>query len=182
MIRTRKLTKAFAALAVVGALAVPAAGGGIAGAQSSSDSAPGTIVDIAASNPDFSTLVTAVTEAGLVETLSGEGPFTVFAPTNEAFAAIPEEDLNAILADPETLTAILTYHVLPAEVLSSDLDTRQEVATVEGSDMVVKITKKGDVKVGNPEIDNAVVTTADIEASNGVIHVIDKVILPPDMA
>jgi uncharacterized surface protein with fasciclin (FAS1) repeats len=108
MQRTRKMTKAFAALAVVGALAVPAVGVGTAGAQtsgsSSSASASNTIVDIAASNPNFSTLVTAVGAAGLVDTLKGAGPFTVFAPTNEAFAKIPKADLDAILADKEKLT------------------------------------------------------------------------------
>jgi uncharacterized surface protein with fasciclin (FAS1) repeats len=176
----RKMTKAVAALAVVGALAVPVAGVGTAGAQSSGSSsttaaAGNTLVDIAASNPDFSTLVTAVTAAGLVDTLKGAGPFTVFAPTNEAFAKIPEADLNAILADKELLTKILTYHVVPGEVLSKDLKKKQKVETVEGSKVLIKVSKKK-----GATIEDAKIVTTDIQGSNGVIHVIDTVILPPD--
>ncbi len=132
-----------------------------------------TIVDIAAGNEDFSTLVTAVTEAGLGETLSSEGPYTVFAPTNAAFAAIPEDQLNAILADKDQLTAILTYHVLPAEVMAGDLQPTQTVTTVQGD--TVEIT----VADGNATINGCNIVKTDIKASNGVIHVIDCVLLPP---
>ena len=134
---------------------------------------PGTIVDIAAGNPDFSTLVTAVTEAGLVETLSGEGPFTVFAPTNDAFAAIPADQLDAILADKEQLTKILTYHVLAGKVMAGDLQPTQSVATVEGQNVDIEVTASG------ATINGCNIVKTDIVASNGVIHVIDCVLLPP---
>ncbi len=132
----------------------------------------GTIVDVAGGNPDFSTLVAAVTAADLGETLSGDGPFTVFAPTNEAFAALPAGVLDKLLLpeNKETLTKILTYHVLPAEVLAADV-TAGDVATVEGSN--ITITTDDGVKVND-----ATVTATDVEASNGVIHVIDQVLVP----
>jgi uncharacterized surface protein with fasciclin (FAS1) repeats len=133
------------------------------------------IVDIAAGNKDFSTLVAAVKAAGLVDTLKGSGPFTVFAPTNAAFAKIPKAKLDAILKDKKTLTAILTYHVVPGKVMAADvvkLKDGTKVKTVQGATITVK--NKGGVKVNN-----AKVVATDIEASNGVIHVIDTVILPP---
>lgn len=138
----------------------------------STPAAAGTIVDVASANPDFSTLVAAVKAAGLVETLNGPGPFTVFAPTNEAFAALPAGVLDKLLlpANKETLTKILTYHVLPAEVMAADV-TAGKVATVEGTELT--ITTEGGVKV-----DTATVTATDVDASNGVIHVIDKVLVP----
>jgi len=180
MSRNRRITRAVAALAVVGALAVPAVGVGTAGAQSSGSSsttaaAGSTIVDLAASNPDFSTLVSAVQAAGLVDTLKGAGPFTVFAPTNAAFAKIPAADLAAILADKEKLTSILTYHVIPGEVLSTDLKKKQKVETVEGSKVLIKVSKKK-----GATIDGAKIVQTDLQGSNGVIHVIDTVILPPE--
>lgn len=135
---------------------------------------PGTIVDIAASNPDFSTLVTAVTEAGLVETLSG-GEFTVFAPTNEAFEALPEGTLDSLLADPEgALTDVLTFHVVEGTVMAEDVlgMDGQEVTTVNGAP--VTITVDGETVMVN----DATVTVTDIVASNGVIHVIDTVLVP----
>jgi uncharacterized surface protein with fasciclin (FAS1) repeats len=132
------------------------------------------IVDIAAGNPDFSTLVAAVKAAGLVETLKGPGPFTVFAPTNEAFAALPAGTVENLLK-PENkakLVQVLTYHVVPGKVTSDQLaGKRMSVATVEGQS--VKIDGRNGVKVNN-----AKVVSADIMASNGVIHVIDKVLLP----
>jgi uncharacterized surface protein with fasciclin (FAS1) repeats len=132
------------------------------------------IVDIAASNGNFNTLVAAVTAAGLVETLKGEGPFTVFAPTDAAFAALPAGTVETLLM-PENidqLTAILTYHVVPGAVTSDQLaGQRLSVATVNGED--VHIDGRNGVTV-----ENATVTTADIIASNGVIHVIDAVLLP----
>lgn len=136
---------------------------------------PGTIVDIAASNSDFSTLVTAVTEAGLVETLSG-GEFTVFAPTNAAFEALPEGTLDELLADPEgALAGVLTYHVVEGTVMAEDVVGMdgQEVTTVNGAP--VTITVDGETVMVN----DATVVTTDIVASNGVIHVIDAVLVPP---
>jgi uncharacterized surface protein with fasciclin (FAS1) repeats len=133
------------------------------------------IVDIAASNPEFSTLVTAVKAAGLVETLKGPGPFTVFAPTNEAFAKLPKGTVETLLK-PENkakLIAVLTYHVVPGKVTSPDLaGKRMSVATVEGQKLDI------DARRGKVMVNGASVTQADIIASNGVIHVIDKVLLP----
>ena len=133
----------------------------------------GTIVEVAAANPDFETLVAAVTAAGLVDTLSGEGPFTVFAPTDEAFDALPEGVLDALLLpeNKDALTSILTYHVVSGEVMAADV-TAGDVPTVEGS--TIAITTDGGVKVND-----ANVTATDVDASNGVIHVIDAVIVPP---
>lgn len=133
----------------------------------------GDIVAVASGNPDFSTLVAAIQAAGLVETLQGAGPFTVFAPTNAAFDALPEGLLEKLLL-PENvavLTAILTYHVVPGMVMSADV-TAGDVATVEGSNIAV--TTDGGVKVNG-----ANVVSVDVAASNGVIHVIDAVIVPP---
>ncbi|QHQ36103.1 fasciclin domain-containing protein [Algicella marina] len=131
------------------------------------------IVDTAVNAGTFSTLVAAVEAAGLVETLKGEGPFTVFAPTDEAFAALPEGTVEGLLQpeNKDQLAAILTYHVIPGKVMSTDISGPMSVATVQGSE--VDITTEGGVMV-----DGATVTTADIEASNGVIHVIDSVIMP----
>lgn len=135
--------------------------------------AEGDIVAVASGNPDFSTLVAALSAAGLVETLQGEGPFTVFAPTDAAFAALPEGLLAKLLL-PENiavLTAILTYHVVPGMVMSTDV-TAGDVATVEGS--TIAITTDYGVMVNG-----ANVVAVDVAASNGVIHVIDAVIVPP---
>ena len=129
------------------------------------------IVDTAVGAGDFTTLAAALQAAGLVETLKGEGPFTVFAPTDEAFAALPEGTVEGLLEDKDALTAILTYHVVAGKVMSGDLTDGMEATTVNGAD--VTIMTEGGVTVGG-----ATVTTADIEASNGVIHVIDTVLLP----
>ena len=135
----------------------------------------GTIVDVAASTDGFSTLVAAVTAAELVETLSGEGPFTVFAPTDDAFAALPEGVLDALLLpeNKDVLTKILTYHVVPGQVLAADV-TDGDVATVEGQTIALSTADGVTVNGAN-------VVTADVMADNGVIHVIDAVILPPDV-
>jgi uncharacterized surface protein with fasciclin (FAS1) repeats len=130
------------------------------------------IVDTAINAGSFTTLVAAVQAAGLVDTLKGEGPFTVFAPTDEAFAALPEGTVESLLADPEALAKILTYHVIAGKVMSTDLSDGMTAATVNGAE--VTITTMGGVK-----INGANVISADIETSNGVIHVIDQVILPP---
>jgi len=130
------------------------------------------IVETAIAAGQFNTLVTAVQEAGLVETLSGEGPFTVFAPTDEAFAKIPEADLNALLADKDALTDVLTYHVVAGKVMAADVVNLSEAETVQGS--TVDITVDGNSVM----IDGANVIKTDIETANGVIHVIDSVITP----
>jgi len=132
------------------------------------------IVDTAADAGSFNTLVAAVKAAGLVETLKGEGPFTVFAPTDDAFAALPEGTLDDLLKpeNKDQLVDILTYHVVPGRVMSSDISGKQlGVETVQGSTVDINA-------MSGVNIDDATVTQADIETSNGVIHVIDKVILP----
>ena len=136
--------------------------------------AAGTVVDIAVGNPDFSTLVTALKAAGLVDTLNGKGPFTVFAPTNAAFAKLPAGTVESFIK-PENkakLTAILTYHVVAGRVLAKDVVTLKSATTVQGGK--VKINAKKGVMVNN-----AKVTATDILGSNGVIHVIDTVLMPP---
>ncbi len=130
------------------------------------------IVDTAIGAGSFNTLVTALQEAGLVDTLKGEGPFTVFAPSDDAFAKIPADQLNALLADKEKLTAVLTYHVVPGKVMASEVVKMDSAKTVQGQS--VQITMEN----GSVMIDGAKVSTADIETSNGVIHVIDTVIMP----
>jgi uncharacterized surface protein with fasciclin (FAS1) repeats len=129
------------------------------------------IVDTAVSAGQFNTLVKAVQEAGLVDTLKGPGPFTVFAPTDAAFAKLPAGTVEGLLQDKEKLKAVLTYHVVAGKVMSSDVKTGK-VKTVQGSS--ANLVARG----GNVMIDNAKVVKADIETDNGVIHVIDTVILP----
>ena len=137
------------------------------------DSQAGDIVDVAASNKSFSTLVAAVKAAGLVETLKGEGPYTVFAPTNEAFAKLPKGTLESLLKpeNKQKLVAILTYHVVPCKVMAKDVKSGK-VKTASGSSFKMKVSKKG------VWVDKAKVVATDVKADNGVIHVIDTVILP----
>ena len=131
------------------------------------------IVDTAVEAGSFETLVAAVQAAGLVETLKGDGPFTVFAPTDEAFAALPAGTVENLLKpeNKDTLTAILTYHVVPGKVMSTDLQDDMEAATVQGEAVTIDLDN-------GVMVENANVVSADIETSNGVIHVIDTVILP----
>ncbi|MFN5514409.1 MAG: fasciclin domain-containing protein [Cyanobacteriota bacterium] len=128
------------------------------------------IVEIAASNEDFSTLVAAVQAAGLVETLKSPGPFTVFAPANGAFAKLPAGTITTLLQNIPQLTRILTYHVVAGKFTQADLRERGAVTSLEGSPIPLDFTEGFEVK-------NATVVAADIEADNGVIHVIDTVIL-----
>jgi uncharacterized surface protein with fasciclin (FAS1) repeats len=129
------------------------------------------IVDTALAAGNFTTLATALQAAGLVETLKGPGPFTVFAPTDQAFAKLPPGTLEALLKDKAKLTAILTYHVVPGRVMAADVVKLTQAKTVEGQDLT--ISTEGGVKV-----DAANVIATDIVASNGVIHVIDTVVVP----
>jgi uncharacterized surface protein with fasciclin (FAS1) repeats len=145
----------------------------LAGAAMAQD-ATSDIVDTAVAAGDFTTLVAAVQAAGLVDTLKGEGPFTVFAPTDAAFAALPEGTVDTLLM-PENrgqLVSILTYHVVPGAVMSSDLTEGMTAATVQGGDVTFTLD-------GGAKVNDANITAADIAASNGVIHVIDTVIMPP---
>ncbi|MEM7465558.1 MAG: fasciclin domain-containing protein [Pseudomonadota bacterium] len=132
------------------------------------------IVAVASGNKDFDTLVAAVSAAGLVETLQGDGPFTVFAPTNAAFAALPEGTLDSLLKpeNKERLVSILTYHVVPGAIKAADVVNVTAAKTVNGESITVSADD------GGVMIDSANVVATDIEASNGIIHVIDKVILP----
>jgi uncharacterized surface protein with fasciclin (FAS1) repeats len=131
------------------------------------------IVDVAVENGSFTTLVAAVEAAGLVDTLKGEGPFTVFAPTDEAFAALPEGTVPALLADIPALTDILLYHVVPGKVMAADVVTLSSADTVLGESVTIMVD--GDKVMVN----DAQVIITDVEASNGVIHVIDAVLIPP---
>jgi len=162
------ISKALFALAI--GLAANAA---VAHNHGGKEKMPGTIVDVAAGNPDFSTLVTAVKAAGLVDTLSGKGPFTVFAPTNAAFAKLPAGTVESLLKpeNKDKLTAILTYYVVSGKVLAADVVKLKSADTVNGKAVTIN-TAKG-VKVNN-----ANVTATDVKASNGVIHVIDTVLIP----
>lgn len=131
------------------------------------------IVATADAAGDFTTLLAAAEAAGLVETLEGEGPYTVFAPTDDAFAALPEGTIEGLLADPEALSEILLYHVVPGEVTSDQVVTLESATTAQGSDLAIRV--EGD----SVFVNDARVITTDIQASNGVIHVIDAVLLPP---
>jgi uncharacterized surface protein with fasciclin (FAS1) repeats len=139
-----------------------------------------TITDIVAGNPEFSTLLAAVEAAGLAETLSGDGPFTVFAPTDAAFAELPAGTLDTLLQpqNKDQLTAILTYHVVPAEVTAADVKPGQ-VPTVNSAPFTVAIDGQA-VEITDGQGNQANVTETDIDASNGVIHVIDAVLLPAE--
>jgi uncharacterized surface protein with fasciclin (FAS1) repeats len=128
------------------------------------------IVDTAVANGNFKTLAAALTAAGLIDTLKGPGPFTVFAPTDAAFAKIPKTDLDALLKDKAKLTAVLTYHVVAGKVMAKDVKAGK-VKTVQGSELTITTT-------GGVMVDNAKVTATDVAADNGVIHVIDTVVIP----
>ena len=141
-------------------------------AQGYSEPATRDIIETAAAAGSFNTLAAAIEAAGLTETLKGEGPFTVFAPTDEAFAKLPDGTLDALLKDKDKLTAIVTYHVLPGRVTSVDVAGLSSAKTVNGTDLAITV-QDGKVIVGQ-----ATVTQTDIAASNGVIHVVDQVLLP----
>jgi uncharacterized surface protein with fasciclin (FAS1) repeats len=155
---------AFASLFIV-------SGPATAADSEASAKAAGDIVAVAREAGSFGTLLTALEAAGLVETLEGPGPFTVFAPTDAAFAKVPADQLTALLADPDQLKAVLTYHVVAGKVLAADVVKLESAKTVQGSSVAIDASD-------GVRVDGALVTTADVPASNGVIHVIDTVILP----
>ncbi len=162
-----KLVRGFVALATAVSLVSIAQAGNYGNKATQKD-----IVDTAISAGSFNTLVKAVQAAGLVETLKSDGPFTVFAPTDAAFAKLPKEKLDALLADKDALTKVLTYHVVSGKIMSGDIAGKTtKVATVEGSKIDVDA-------MSGVKINDAKVVKADIATSNGVIHVIDTVILP----
>ena len=154
--------------------AAPAAAMTDTAAVAAAAAGPKDIVETAVAAGTFNTLAKALTEAGLVETLKGAGPYTVLAPTDEAFAKIPAKDLEALLADKAALTKVLTYHVIAGNVPSSQVTTLTEATTVEGSKIQIKVVD-GKVMING----TSTVTGADVAASNGVIHVIDTVLMPP---
>ncbi len=159
----------FAALVTVAALATSS----ISFAGHHKEMAPSNdIVDTAVEAGSFTTLATALEAAGLIDTLKGEGPFTVFAPTDAAFAKIPADQLNALLQDKEALTKVLTYHVVAGKVTAAEVVKLDSAATVQGQQVTISVTDDG-VKV-----DGANVVKTDIKTSNGVIHVIDTVLMP----
>jgi uncharacterized surface protein with fasciclin (FAS1) repeats len=162
------MKKTFTATVAALALAVSVAAPARAEHHMSKD-----IVDTAVAAGSFNTLATALKAAGLIETLKGKGPFTVFAPTDDAFKKLPAGTLEKLLADKAQLTKVLTYHVVAGKVMAADVVKLKEAKTVEGS--MVKIT----VANGAVKVNDANVVKTDIGASNGVIHVIDSVILPP---
>ena len=139
---------------------------------SKEESSAADIVDTAVAAGNFQTLVSAVEEAGLVDTLKGEGPFTVFAPTDEAFAKIPQEQLESLLENKTQLTAVLTYHVIAGKVMSTDLTDDMAVATVQGDNVTINLDEDGVM------VNDAKVVQADIECINGVVHAIDTVLMP----
>jgi uncharacterized surface protein with fasciclin (FAS1) repeats len=144
--------------------------GGAFGEQAKAD---GDIVDTASAAGQFGTLLTAATKAGLVETLKGDGPLTVFAPTDQAFARVPKATLDALLQDKAKLREVLLYHVVPGRVMAADVVKLDSAKTVQGEPVAIK-TQGGKVMVNNAEV-----VKPDIKASNGIIHVIDAVLLPP---
>jgi transforming growth factor-beta-induced protein len=171
----RTFLLAVASLAIVIAACSPAASPTPEPATAEpSMAATGDIVEVATEAGSFTTLLAAATAADLVETLKGEGPYTVFAPTDEAFAALPEGTLDALLADPEALADILLYHVVAGRVTADQVVELTSADSVQGSPIAISV-EDGTVMLN----ESATVVTTDIEASNGIIHVIDAVILPP---
>ncbi len=166
---TKKITSFVMSLCLIVASATTFAGSHSGMSHNKKD-----IVDVAVSNPQFSTLVTALKAADLVDALKGDSKLTVFAPTNEAFAKLPAGTLETLLKpeNKDQLVAVLTYHVVPGQVMAKDVVKINSATSLQGSDIAVK-TKNGSVMV-----DNATVVATDVAASNGVIHVIDSVIIP----
>jgi uncharacterized surface protein with fasciclin (FAS1) repeats len=169
----RLFTRLCLALALLASLTSVAFSTSPAHAQTMS---PDDIVDTAVNAGQFNTLATALEAAGLVDTLKGPGPFTVFAPTDAAFAKLPAGTLDSLLANPDQLRAVLTYHVVAGADSAADVSMLQQATTLEGEDVTINAAN------GMVEVNDATVTTPDIMASNGVIHVIDTVLLPPSLA
>ena len=168
-IRAFRRTASMTAVALTAAVAISSA----AGAQATPHQGhTKNIVDVATSAGSFNTLLAAVKAAGLVATLQGEGPFTVFAPSDAAFAKIPKAQLDALLADKAKLTKVLTYHVVAGRVTAADVAKRTSATTVAGPSLKIHVAN------GTVHVDNAKVVKADVMASNGVIHVIDTVLMP----
>ncbi len=164
---TRRTLATVGAMAVIATLTTTAASAG----SYEQSGAKGDIVDTAIATGSFSTLVKAVQSAGLVDTLKGPGPFTVFAPTDRAFSRVPKAQLEALLADRQALTELLTYHVVPGKVMAADVANLSRARTLQGE--LVQVSTRGGVR-----INGAKVVKADVRTTNGVIHVIGTVIVP----
>jgi uncharacterized surface protein with fasciclin (FAS1) repeats len=169
----RFLTRLLFPLALIASLSSVALPASLAHAQTM---ATADIVDTAVGAGNFNTLAAALQAAGLVDTLKGPGPYTVFAPTDAAFAKLPAGTLDNLLANPDQLRAVLTYHVVAGADSAADVSQLQQAATVQGEDVLIQAAD------GMVQINDAKVTQADIMASNGIIHVIDTVLLPPSLA
>lgn len=165
-----------AALALAASVGAAGSGDSASEVRAPEQAATANIIDTAAANGNFKTLLAAIEAAGLTSTLKGTGPFTVFAPTDAAFAALPAGTVDGLLKDPAKLKDILLYHVVSGQVLAADAAKLTEAKTVQGSSVAI-VASGGGITVGG-----AKVVTADVKASNGVIHVIDKVLLPPAAA
>jgi uncharacterized surface protein with fasciclin (FAS1) repeats len=171
-ISNKLLVAVAASVAFAAGVPLATAGGkGYGNAASTAPAAQADLVDTAVAAGEFKTLAKALTEAGLIDTLKGPGPYTVFAPTDAAFAKIPADQLNALLADKAKLTKVLTYHVVPGAVMAKDVKPGM-VKTVEGQALTIDVSNAG------VTVDDAKVIKTDILATNGVIHVIDTVVLP----
>jgi uncharacterized surface protein with fasciclin (FAS1) repeats len=167
------IMKRLTVLGVAAVLAsIPVMAGAHCGSCESHAAKKADIVATASSAGSFDTLVAAVEAADLVETLQSDGPFTVFAPTDEAFAKLPEGTVESLLANPDQLREVLLYHVVPGKVMAADVVSLNSATTAQGSEVAINAAD------GNVRINDALVTATDIETSNGVIHVIDTVIIP----
>jgi uncharacterized surface protein with fasciclin (FAS1) repeats len=174
----RTLARSLAATVTAVAMLATASVGVAAAEEKEKSKAPRTVVAVAKSSDDFSTLVEAVVAAGLVKTLKGKGPFTVFAPANDAFAEIPAGDLDALLADEDALTSVLTYHVVPGKILARDLEPTQTVETVQGEELTIEVAGDGTATITDAAGNTVNITATDLKAKNGVVHVIDGVLSP----
>jgi uncharacterized surface protein with fasciclin (FAS1) repeats len=170
-----RLTRAAARLGVLLGLAALVGLAGPVARTPAAQASSADIVDTAVAAGSFQTLATALKAAGLVDTLKRPGPYTVFAPTDEAFAKLPPGTLEALLQDPSKLQAVLTYHVVPGAVSAADVASLRSATTVQGSDLAIDATS-------GVKVNDATVVMADVPASNGIIHVIDTVLLPPTLA
>ena len=173
-----RISRLIAVGVIAAAVAVGSAGAAVAGDTNSKPKTPKTAVALAQSSAEFSTLVTAVGAADLATALQGKGPFTVFAPTNAAFAKIPKPTLDGILADKAKLAAILKYHVIAGKIKAKNLKPTQTVNTLNGAPITITVAN-GKATITDGQGGTSTITATDLKAKNGVVHVIDSVLLPP---
>jgi len=173
-------TRTPARIAVVAALSVSLAAGALGGVAvaDGGSSRPKTVIAVAKSSDDFSTLVKAIGAAGLVKALKAKGPFTVFAPTNAGFAKVPADQLDALLADKASLGDVLTYHVIKGRIQAKDLKPTQTVKTLEGDELTITVDADGNATITDANGNTVNITATDLKAKNGIVHVIDGVLTP----